>query len=151
MLVKLLDLPSNLLNALTLHGSHWVGRGHLSSESFSENQAFFAWKEGNNRINFALTPTHKAGACRFQVENYTQPVPDHQPCTSSFSNVKTWGSLVPWFRSARQGTRCPFIKRETCGHTLNSLTCWWSVPTARHAYIRSPPDLRPYVGRKKEP
>ena len=72
-----------------------------------------------------------------------QTVPDHQPCTSSFSNVKTWGSLVPWYRSARQGTRCPFIKRETCCHTLDELTRWWSAPTARHACRRSPPDLRP--------
>ena len=85
MLVKSLELPSNFLNALTLHGSHWVGRGHLSSESLSENQAFYAWKEGKNCLNFALTPTQKAGACRLLVEISAQPVPDHQRCAPSLS------------------------------------------------------------------
>ena len=96
-------------------------------------------------------PLNKLVRVGILLNKSIQTVPDHQPCTSSFSNVKTWGSLVPWFRSARQGTRCPFLKRETCGHTLDSLPCWWSVPTARHACRRPPPDLRPSAGRKKEP
>jgi hypothetical protein len=50
---------------------------------------------------------------------------------------------------ARPGLRCPFLKRETCGHTLDSLPGWWSEPAARHARSWSPPDLRPAACMKK--
>ena len=76
------------------------------------------WLPGKMAIIASISlqpPLNKLVRVGILLNKNIQTVPDHQPCTSSFSNVKTWGSLVPWFRSARQGTRCPFIKRETYG------------------------------------
>jgi len=95
MLVKSLELPSNFLNAQTLHGAHWVGRGQLPSESLCENQALYAWNDGKNRYNFASTPTQQAGACRVLLEKSVSSRPRPPTLHLKFSNTKHEVPLSP--------------------------------------------------------